>query len=306
MGDMNERVFITGATGYVGSAVAARLVRAGYEVYGLTRNAERAAGLTLLGVHPVVGELSRLESYLPAVKNCDIVVHTAFDPAETANLDRVALEAVRTGALDGRVRRLIYTSGTWVHGDTGGVMVDESAPLHPVELVRWRAAHEDVALDLGEQEIAVIVLRPGTVYGESRGEMGRWFAAGHEKKVVRYPGSAQHWTMVHRDDLAEAYLRAIERGTGGSRYNVNDGSSPTVRELAEAVARVTGATAQPWDLDEFVKRFGLYGKAQFTSQKLSPARAQSELGWTPRHRSFVDEVEALDHEWQETRNTPVR
>lgn len=303
---MSTRVFITGVTGYLGSAIAARFVRSSYEVWGLTRNPERAPSLASRGIHPVIGELAKAETFLAPLKNCDVAIHVAFDPADTANQDRLALDAIRLGAQDGRVRRLVYTSGVWVHGDTGSQVADESTALNPLDLVRWRPAHEDVAIDLAEHEVKVVVLRPGLVYGGSRGIFGGMFAEAHERKTVHYPGSGgQRWSLIHRDDLAEAYLRAIERANGGERYIVTDGSSFTARQIAEAIARVTGATVQSRDSDEMTRRFGLFGRAQLTSQRFDSSRIMRELGWTPQHTSFVDEVKHFDEDWQAWRGTPV-
>ena len=303
---MSERIFITGATGYLGSAIAKRLVRAGYEVYGLTRDPEHAASLAARGVHAVVGALSKPDTYLATLKNCDAAIHAAFDPTDVARQDQLALEAVRIGAMDGRVRRFLYTSGAWVHGDTGGRVIDESSPLNPIDLVRWRAAHEDAAADLSEHEVKVIVLRPAIVYGGSRGLVGRMFAEAHEQRTVHYPGSGgTYWGLIHCDDLAEAYLRALERAQGGERYLLADGSQHTVRQIAEAIARVTGAQPRAQDVSEVLKQLGLLGRALLTSQKLSAERPRNELGWTPKHTSFVEEVEAFDRDWLASRGTTV-
>jgi nucleoside-diphosphate-sugar epimerase len=303
---MSERIFITGITGYLGSAIAARLHRAGYEVHGLTRSPERAAALEALGMHPVVGEIAKSETWLPALKNSDAVIHAAFDGNETATQDRLALEAFRDAAIDGRLRALLYTSGVWVHGDTGGRTIDESEPLAPIELVKWRAVHEDVAIDLAEHDVRVLVLRPGMVYGESRGIFGGLFQSAHEQQAVRWFGTgAQFWSSIHRDDVAEAYLRALERGHGGERYLLVNNSPHTVREMVEAIAKVTGATAQSWDADDLVKKLGPFGRALLTSQKVSSAKAQHDLGWTAQRTSFVHDVADIDREWQATRRTPV-
>ncbi|MEK7330496.1 MAG: NAD(P)H-binding protein, partial [Candidatus Eisenbacteria bacterium] len=122
---MTQRVFVTGATGYLGSAIAARLVRAGHEVRGLARSAERASALEAMGVQATIGELGQPDGFISELKNCDAVVHAALDDRGPAGPDQAALEAIRDAAQDGRVRRLLYTSGVWVHGDTGGAVVDE-------------------------------------------------------------------------------------------------------------------------------------------------------------------------------------
>jgi nucleoside-diphosphate-sugar epimerase len=294
-----QRVWVTGATGYLGGAIADRLVRAGHEVRFLVRDEARAGALEVSGFKAVVGDLGHPESYVSELKNCDAVVHVAIDDAGPAAPDQALLEVVRTAAQDGRVRRLLYTSGVWVHGDTGGAVVDETEPLAAAEVVRWRPAHEEAALDLSHCEVAAVILRPGMVYGERRGTFGEWFAEAKERGTVTYPGDgAQHWGTVHREDVAEAYALALEHARGGERYLLVDGSRHTVRELAAAVAAAAGAPAVAGDREEVLRARGSMGAALLMDQQFTAARARRELGWVPRHASVVTEAKALLREWR--------
>lgn len=303
---MTQRIFVTGATGYIGSAVAARLARAGHEVFGLTRSRERARALSTLGVKPVFGDLAKPEDWTGVLQNCDWAVHAAFDAEHGApEQDENALDAFRTAALDGRLRKLIYTSDIWVHGPSAEVL-DETAPLKPLELVQWRTAHEEIALDLSSHEVVTLVMRPGVVYGEHRGIFGDWFTEAHQEKTVTYPGDgSQHWPTVHRDDVAEAYALALEEAETGGRYVLVDDSTHTVKELAEAAAKAAEATALPWPAEEVVKTLGLFGKALLNDLQVTSAKARRELGWVPRHTSFVTDAPDLWRGWQEARQTPV-
>jgi len=296
---MKTRIFITGASGYLGSAIAERLVRAGYEVVGLVRTAEQASRLGRAGVQPQLGDLTKPETFVSVIKNCDVAVHATYArEGSPAALDQLALEAYRDAAEDGRLRRLLYTSGFWVHGDPKGESIDESAPLAPLENVAWRAPHEDVVMDLAQHEVVPVVFRPAIVYGESRGILGGWFAEAKDRGTVTYPGDgSQLWGMVHRDDVAEAYRLGLEHAGAGDRFLLADGSAHTVRELAEAVARATGATPKPWPADEVVQALGAYGGALLSSARVNATKARRELGWVPRHTSFVAEVDALYREW---------
>jgi nucleoside-diphosphate-sugar epimerase len=303
---MQRRIFIMGATGYLGSAIAARLKRSGNDVFGLTRSAERAKALAALGITPVVGDLATPRAFIGALKNCDAVVHAAAESGPRwAERDRDALDAIRSAAQDGRVRCVLYTSGVWVMGDTGDKVADESAAANPLALVRWRAAHEEVALDLGEHDTRAIIFRPGIVYGESRGIVGAMFAEAREKRTVTYPGTGeQRWCLVHRDDVAEAYALALEEGRTGERFILVDESRFTARRIAEAIAGATGATAVAWDEQDVRKRLGAYGEALLSSQSATAVKARRELGWVPRHASLVAEVAGLQREWQ-AQQTPV-
>jgi nucleoside-diphosphate-sugar epimerase len=304
---MAMRVFVTGASGYLGAAIAARLVKGDCEVQGLVRSEERAELVASLGVKPVIGDLEKPETFLSDLKNNDAVVHAALrSERETARLDRLALETIRAGVTDGRVRHVLYTSGVWVHGDTEGRTEDETATLHPAEYSTWRPAHEEAALDMVEQEAHVTVMRPGMVYGGIGGEFDHWFREARERKLVTYPGDgSQHWSVVHLADVAEGYRLALEHARGGSRYLLVDESRFTVRELAEAVARAAEATAQPSDPAQLEEKRGAYGAALLLDQRLTAAKARRELGWVPRHTSFVNEAPDLYGDWRAGERTAV-
>lgn len=303
---MKRRVFVTGASGYLGSGIAARLARANFEVHGLTRSVGNAGALEAAGVHPVIGNLEEIESYDGPLRNADIVVHAASDADDTAAVDQQALAAIRASVQDGRVRRVIYTSGPWVYGDTGGQIVDEARPLAPLTLETWRAAHEDVAFDLSEFEVDVIVMRPAIAYGGTRGILGAMFDEAREKRSVTIPGTGnQYWGLVHRDDVSEAFALAVEHGKGGERYNLCDESQLTVRQIGQAIAAATGAELRWWEAEGVLKQLGLYGEALLASFKCTSAKARRELGWVPRHTNFVREVDDLFREWQAGSEAPV-
>lgn len=305
---MKQRIFVTGATGYIGGAVAARLARKGHTVFGLTRHRDRVPTLEAAGIVPVVGDLAKDQEWAGVLQNCDAAVHTAFEGENgAADVDHAALEALRVASLDGRVRRVLYTSGLWVHGHGREGLADERTPLAPLTLVQWRAAHEEIALDLAAHEVDVIILRPGMVYGEHRGILGGWFAEANELHTVTYPGDGtQHWSLVHRDDVAEAYALALEHGVAGERYLLADESRHTVKELAEAVASATSSKAVSWPAADLVRTHGAFGEALLNDLSVSSAKARRELGWVPRHLSFVAEADDLWRDWQSARPTPVR
>lgn len=301
-----SRIFVTGSTGYLGRTIAARLARSGHAVFGLTRNVEQVASLKAAGIEPVVAHIADLDGYIATMKNCDVVVHAAIDRSDAARVDQRVLEAVRSAAQDGRVRRFVYTSGVFVAGDTGDAIADETTPLNPAELARWRPAHEDVALDLAHQEVVTVVFRPGMVYGAAGGTLGTWFKAARAERSITYPGDgAQRWSMVHRDDVAEAYALGVEHAAGGEVYYLVDESHFMVRELAEAAAGAVGVKARPSDPEELIQKDGAWGAAQLMDQRFTSAKARRELGWVPRHASFVAEANSLYREWQAGQATPV-
>jgi nucleoside-diphosphate-sugar epimerase len=303
---MNHRVFVTGASGYVGGAIARHFVRSGHVVFGLTRSPERASTLAENGVQPVIGDFKEPDTYVSELKNCDSVVHAGLEAGpEASRQDQRALEAIQAAVEDGRVRRVLYTSSVWVHGDSAGAVVDETSPLDPPEIAAWRAPHEEVVLDMLEHEVTAVILRLGMVYGGSGGLFGGWFREAKDKGIIGYPQGDQHWNTVHVDDVAAAYALALEDGPSGARFLLTDESRPTVRELAEAAARAAGAKAVAWSRDEVRTKLGPFGEAMLLDLQVTSARARRELGWTPMHTSFVSEAERLLGEWRAGREAKV-
>src|SRR2546428_9197944 len=169
------RVFVTGDTGSVGFAVATALRRAGHDVYGLTRGAAKASQLARQEIHPVQGDIGDPKSYADAAEECSVLVHAAFESSASAVAkDKSAIDAlIEAGRRGAQPKTLIFTSGVWVHGDTGSKLVDESTPLHPIKLVAWRPAHEQMVLQA--KTVRGLVIRPGCVYGGRGGLAGGWF-----------------------------------------------------------------------------------------------------------------------------------
>src|SRR5688572_12498416 len=139
------RIFLTGATGYIGSAVLDALLRAGHDVTALVRDPEKAERLAVRGVQPVLGELSKPASYTPAAENCDGIIHTAYENSKRGQkVDRQGIEALLGSAIrrssKGLPVSLVYTSGVWVLGNTTG-QAAEDAPVRPTPFVAWRPEH---------------------------------------------------------------------------------------------------------------------------------------------------------------------
>jgi nucleoside-diphosphate-sugar epimerase len=283
--ESSKTAFITGATGYIGRNVARAFRRAGYRVMGLTRSPSKAAELVADEIVPVIGTLQDPSAWKAMAASADVVVHAAVDYAtDTMALDQATV-GVLVEAASARNATLIYTSGVWVHGDTGGRVIDETAPLAPIELVAARPAIERLVLDANA--LRGIVIRPGIVYGRRGGLTAAFF----EERAVPGDGS-NHWPLVHVEDLAEAYVRAAERGSARSAYIVADRSRATLGELVDAARAAAGLHGPPHWLParEARKALGAFADALLLDQQVSAARAERELGWHPRHSGFVHET----------------
>jgi nucleoside-diphosphate-sugar epimerase len=287
------KVFITGASGYIGTAVAERLRDAGHETYGLARSDAAAAKLDAAGVVPVRGDLTRPDTLTEPARASDAVMNlaTTYD----AKVDGPAIEALLRG-LEGSGKPFIYTSGIWSHGDTHGRVVDESTPPEPVELVAWRVGVEQRVLDAARHGVRSVVIRPSVVYGRGGGIPGEWAQSARSLGAARYVGTGRNrWPAVHVDDLADLYLLALERAPAGTLLlAVNDDEAHTIAELAAAASRGAGAggRTESWPLEEARTKLGAYADALVVDQLASARRAKQLLGWQPSGPGILEELES--------------
>jgi nucleoside-diphosphate-sugar epimerase len=288
-------IFLTGASGYLGLAVAQAFRRAGHRVSGLARSATAAETLMRHEVAPVLGTLETPERYQDAAARADVIAHLAVDyAADTAAADEQTVRALLGVAVEAQEpKRLLYTSGVWVYGDTGPAAADEAHPLRPPRAVAWRPRIERLVLEA--PRVRGVVLRPGVVYGGRGGLTGMWFA-GATAGELRIPGDgANRWAMVHVDDLADAYVRAAEADVAGEVFNLSDGTAATLGQLARAAGTAAGyqGALVTTPLAEASAQLGALAEALALDQRVSSERARRALGWRPRRVGFV--AEAITH-----------
>jgi len=296
-------VFITGATGYIGFQVAQAFRREGYRVRGLTRSPEKADMLARHEIEPIIGSMQDPESYREAADPCHILVHAAKDPGpDAAELDRRTVRALTEAALKHEPKKtLLYTSGVWVHGNTGGDAVNEESSLNPIPMVAWRPEMEDLVLS--SVDINGVVIRPGCVYGRQGGLTAAWFE-GTENGDLRIVGDGENrWAMVHIDDLAHAYVRCAEEGLHGEVFLIADDTRATVGEMAAAAARAAGyggdITRIP--LEKAKQDMGAFAEALALDQQVDAGKAKTALTWQPRHKGFIEDVELFLASWKAAR-----
>lgn len=282
-------IFITGATGYIGSVVAETLQRYGYDVLGLAHSDAAARSLQERGLQILRGGLADLDVLHAGAAQADGVIHlAAAGSGDTAALDAAATRAM-LAAVDGTAKPFVYTSGVWVLGKTGTTVADETAPANPTPLVAWRASLEREVLNAGARGI---VLRPGIVYGRDGGIPAMLVASGRERGAVRFVGTGdQHWPFVHVEDLAELYVRALDAPAGTLLHGVTE-AGVRVREVAAAASHAAGVDerVQAWPVEEARAELGAFADALALDQRVASTTAQQLLGWEPRHASVLEEL----------------
>jgi len=292
------RVFLTGGTGYVGSAVLDALVRNGHHVDALVRNSEDAARAQARGAHPIVGDLLNGASWRAAAAAADGAVHAAVDySARQRDVDTAAIDGL-AGLPPKPGRFLIYTSGIWVLG-SAPQPVDETAPVNPVELVSWRPSHELRVLATAAQGVRAMVVRPGIVYGGSRGIVGDLLKDAANSLVRIVGGGDNHWPLVYDRDLGDLYARLVSTADAAGVYHATDGGAETVNEIVAALAEhaPTQPSVRRVPLPEARKKMGPYADALALDQIVRSPRARA-LGWSPTLHSVSGNAARLFEEWR--------
>ncbi len=305
------RIFLTGATGYIGGAVLDALVKHGHDVTALVRDNEKAARVAARGGRPVVGSLAEPASYRAAADAQDGYIHTAFDAAsgKGAATDRIALDTLLAAARRPRTvgtqtpatRFVIYTSGVWVLG-RAPEPVAEDAPVNPIALVTWRVPHESLVLDAATETLRTIVVRPGVVYGGGAGIMGDVFKQA-TNGLVRVIGDGNNcWPLVYDRDLADLYTRLVARPDASGVYHANDEADECVNDVIAAISPYlpNRPDVRHVPLDEARSKMGPYADALSLDQRVRSPRARA-LGWAPSLRSVSGSAARLLEEWRTAR-----
>ena len=294
------RVFLTGGTGYIGRAVLDAFVRGGHQVDALVRNTVKAADVQRRGATPVLGDLAESASYADAAAAVDVIVHTALEESPRGvNVDATVIDALLGAAAASKsVRLFIYTSGVWVIGPAPAP-VDETTKLDPAEYSAWRVTHERRVLEAANDRLRTVVIRPGIVYGGTRGIVGEVLkdAANSLIRVVG-PGT-NHWPLVYDRDLADLYVRIATAPDAAGVYHATDEGDETVNEIVAAVSDYapTRPSVRHVPLAEARKKLGPYADALALDQVIRSPRARA-LGWTPSLKSVARNAARLMDEWR--------
>ena len=292
------RVFLTGGTGYVGAAILDALVRGGHRVDALVRNSEGAARVQGRGAQPVLGDVMQPATWRDAAAAADGSVHAAAESGVRAReLDAAAVDTL-TSLPPKAGRVLVYTSGIWVLGPAPAP-IDETAPINPIEIAAWRPAHEQRVLELAKEGARAIVIRPGIVYGGSRGIVGD-IVKDAANSLVRVIGSGEnHWPLIYERDLGELYARIVGTPSASGVFHATDDGAETVNELVAALCEhaKTEPSIRHVPLAEARKKLGPYADALALDQIVRSPRARA-LGWAPTLTSVAGNAARPFEEWQ--------
>jgi len=285
------RIFVTGGSGYIGRAVVAELVRRGHHVAALARTDAAAATVRGLGAEAVHGSLDSLDVIELAAREHDATVYVAAPvPPDGVAREAKVLDVLLRVAPNDHV--IVYTSGAWVYGDRGDAVVDEDAPLKPIEIVAWRPAHEERVLAARERGIRAVVIRPTVVYGDGGGIVGRLVASANPGPIKVVGSGNNRWSTVRVDALAELYAAAIEQPAASGVYNAINGAPVPYVEIARAASRAAGGNAaiEHLTFENARAAMGPYAEALAMDLQVTSDKARRELGWNPHRPTVLEEL----------------
>ena len=292
------KVLITGATGYIGGSVAAKLMAGGHHIVGLVRSEEGASRLEAIGIEPLRGSLTSLRLLAEAARGVDAVINAANAD------DPFVVEAILP-ALEGTGKVFIHTSGSSIIADRGAgeasaLVFHEDTPFTALPERRGRLAVEQYVLSYGQRGVNSCVVRPALIYGQGLGLHRHSVQVPRMLNLALAKGKALHiergeniWSHLHIEDLVDLYCLILEKAPPGSLFFAENGEC-SMRAVAEAISRLLGfgGRTENWPMDEALAEWGISAQATFASNsRVSAHKARMMLGWKPQGPRLLDDIE---------------
>jgi nucleoside-diphosphate-sugar epimerase len=292
------KVFITGATGYIGGSLAAKLVATGHHVLGLVRQQDKAAQLKTRGIEPVLGTLADLSVVANAARGADAVVNAASSD------DSFVADAI-IEALAGSGKALLHTSGSSVVADRGvgeysDLVFNEDSPFEPLPERLLRVAIERKVLLAAQRKVRSVVIRPTLIYGRGHGLNPNSVQLPQLVKLAKQHGVARHvgrglnvWSHVHIDDVVDLYILALENAPAASVFFAENGEA-SWKSMASSIGKLLGygAETKDWPVEDALREWGAGAITSYGSNsRVNALKARKMLGWNPSGPPLIQEIE---------------
>ena len=286
------RVFVTGATGFIGSPVVRELLGAGHQVLGLARSDAGAQSLAAVGAQVHRGDLEDLEALRSGTAASDAVIHTAFRHdwskfAESCEMDKRAIEVIG-GVLHGSSRPFIVSSGVGVA--QGRAATEDDPPFSPTPA--FPRASEATAVAFMERGVHASVMRLPQVHDTvKQGLITYLIAIARTKGVSAYIGDgANRWPAAHVTDVAQLYRLALENGTAGARYHAVVEEGVPLKDIATAIGRGLNVPVISISQEQAQEHFGFLGFFAGRDAHISSAQTRAKLGWNPAGPALLTDL----------------
>lgn len=290
------RIFVTGATGFIGSAVVEELIGAGHQVLGLARNDAAADALKRMGAAAHRGDLSNPKDLSLAAAGCDGVIHTAFNHdwsqvKAAAEMDRRAIEAFGE-ALSGTGKPLVIASAIGLLSARRPTTEDDAGDPHSAGALRIPS--EETALGLASKNVRSGIIRLSPVVHDRarQGLVTRMIALARQTGVSAYiDGGRNHWPAVHRRDAAQLFRLALEKGAPGNRYHAIAEDGIEMRTIAEAIGKLVNVPAVSKTAEEAASHFNFLAYFVVADFQASSTKTKEALGWNPTGPTLIADLE---------------
>jgi len=293
------KIFLTGATGYIGGSVAERLLREGHAITGLVRSESGAKEIEGRGMRPLRGGLDDAEVIARAARVADAVI-------DTAEANHAGVVGAIASALRGSGKPFLHTSGSGIvatvtNGERSEAVFDEYTTFTPViARMQQRAAIDQVVFDAAEQGVRSVVIRPTMIYGEGRGARKESAQVPALIENAKRAGIGLHigkgeniWANVHIDDVVELYVLALQKAPAGALYYAENGEE-ALKDVAAAISRMLGfgGKTRAWTPQDAEAALGPKAHSSFGSNsRVRGKRSRAELGWKPKGIPILQEIE---------------